>query len=151
MGHPRGAQGPRRDPVRADRGVRPSILRPPLIVSDVFEQDAVVHVVAAEFVRRHASHPAKQPIGVFRLRGPGYYSDYLPIADSCGEGLQAGVTAYTMSSEWGQNPEVLCRAGLVRGKAVTLVDYLKVHPGSLVVFTSIQAIHPQILAQLQSA
>ena len=41
----------------------------PLIKSEVFGQDATVHAVAAEFVRRHASHAAKQSIGVFLLGG----------------------------------------------------------------------------------
>ncbi|QRM33485.1 hypothetical protein [Microvirga sp. VF16] len=82
-----------------------------LIKSEVVGQDAVAHAVTAKFVRRHASRPADRLVDVILLVRPNNKKDHLSIAGSLINAPPAEAKAYDLSSDWGQDPELLFRAG----------------------------------------
>lgn len=113
-------------------------------------QDAVANAVAREFVRRTTSRPADRPVGILLLAGPDQNDAHLTIAGCLEEVLQSTATAYNLELGWGHDL-FLFGSIPVEAKAVTLVDHVRAHPGSLVVFAAVDKAQPQVLARIAAA
>ena len=117
---------------------------------DIFGQDAAIDALAAEIARRFETRTDNRPLGVFVLAGPDAHDTKAGVYHSLTTALGAARPFYDLSPPWGGEDAIILGLNPSFPRSISLPQYLRGNPRSVVVLNALEQAHPTIVSRLMS-
>ena len=117
---------------------------------DIFGQDAAIDALAAEIARRFETRTDNRPLGVFVLAGPDAHDTKAGVYHSLTAALGAARPFYDLSPPWGGEDAIILGLNPSFPRSISLPQFLRGNPRSVVVLNAIELAHPTIVSGLMS-
>ena len=117
---------------------------------DIFGQDTAIDALAAEIARRFETRTDNRPLGVFVLAGPDAHDTKARVYHPLTAALGAAEPFYDLSPPWGGEDAIILGLNPSFPQSMSLPQFLRGNPRSVVVLNAIELAHPTIVSGLMS-